>query len=48
MSKKISEENRIVPEKIEFRNRLIQQLKEAGISEAQNNEGENSSSLHTE
>lgn len=35
MNRKIEDERQIVPQKIEFRSRLIQQLKEAGIAEAQ-------------
>jgi len=43
MNIKISEEKRFVPHKIEFRSRLIQQLKEAGIAEAQDSVSEGSS-----
>lgn len=35
MNIKLSKEKTFVPHKIEFRSKLIQQLKEAGIAEAQ-------------
>lgn len=43
MNIKLAQEKRVVPQKIEFRSRLIQQLKEAGIAEAQGHVSEGSS-----
>lgn len=42
MNIKLAQEKRFVPHKIEFRSRLIQQLKEAGIAEAQDHVSEGS------
>lgn len=44
MNIQLSLEKRVVPHKIEFRSRLIQQLKEAGIAEAQDHGSDGSSS----